>query len=378
MTPALLSFLYTGSAQRVVFGCGAADRIAEEIGTGGWSRVLLVSSPHYARAGVVAHMADTLGERLVASFTETAPHVPEAHVEAALTLARSGQVDVVLGVGGGSVIGLTKAIAHRLHAEQPEAPVATVAMPTTYSGSEMTPVFGVTRLQADGRPRKVTVRDPAVPPRVVVYDPQLTLSLPADLSASTGVNALAHGIEATYSRTRNPLSTAAALASIARIVHALPRCVEHGHDIAARAAMLEGAHLGGVALATVDMGLHHGTGHVLGGSAGVPHGVANCIVLPHAVRFNAEACASPLANVGEAMGLVRGGRSDEALAHGVADALSAFIARLRQPQRLRDVGVGREQLGPMADAMMLSAAVANNPKPLGSHDAAFAYLEAMW
>lgn len=378
MTSGAGTFTYSTAPQRIVFGAGAAERIGEDVHAGGWSRVLLVSSPHYARAGVVARLTALLGERLAATFTETAPHVPEAHLNHALLLARAWRVDAVLALGGGSPIGLAKAVAHTLTAERPEEPVVSLAMPTTYSGSEMTPVFGVTRPQPDGSTRKVTVRDLRVPPRLVVYDPELTRTLPLDLTASTGVNALAHGIEATYSRTRNPLSTAAALASIARITQALPVCVENGDDLAARTAMLEGAHLGGVALASVDMGLHHGTGHVLGGTAGVPHGVANCIVLPHAVRFNADVCAEPLAMVGEAMGLSRNGRSDEAVAHAVADALQAFIARLRQPQRLRDVGVTREQLDALADGLMASAAVANNPKLLGSREAAAAYLEAMW
>jgi alcohol dehydrogenase class IV len=133
-----------------------------------------------------------------------------------------------------------------------------------------------------------------------------------------------------------------------------------------------------LAIATVAMGLHHGTGHVLGGTAGVPHGVANCIVLPLAVRFNADVCAAPLAHVGEATGLPRDGRSDEALALAVADALHRFLAQLGPPQRLRHVDVTGVRLGLLADGLLASNAVANNPTPLGSRDAAYAYLEAMW
>jgi alcohol dehydrogenase class IV len=377
-TSAGASFQYATAPQRIVFGVGTLDRLADEIDAGGWTRTLLVTSPHYARAGVVDALATLLGDRLVASFTATAPHVPAAHVDTAIGLAQHHGAQAVIALGGGSPVGLAKAVAHARTSASPEMPTVSVAIPTTYSGSEMTPVFGVTRPQPDGSTRKVTVRDPRVPPRVVVYDPRLTCTLPPDLTASTGVNALAHGIEATYSRTRHPLSMAAALASIARIAHALPTCVLSGHDLAARTAMLEGAHLGGVALATVDMGLHHGTGHVLGGTAGVPHGVANCIVLPQAVRFNADACAAPLALVADAMGVPRAGRSDEAVAHALADHLQTFIAQLGQPQRLREVGVAHEQLDLLADALLASAAVANNPKPIGTREAAYRYLEAMW
>jgi alcohol dehydrogenase class IV len=242
----------------------------------------------------------------------------------------------------------------------------------------MTPVYGVTHVEPDGSLRKVTVRDPRIVPKLVLYDPVLTLSLSPDLTASTGVNALAHFIEAVYSRTRNPLSTVAALQGIRHMCRSLFRCYEDGGDLDARTELLIGAHLGGAALATVEMGLHHGTGHVLGGTGGVPHGVANCIVLPHAVRFNADTVGPQLALAAEAIGIPRDNLGDTSLAFALADHLEELIARLGQPQRLREAGVPRELLPRLAENLLESKAVQSNPKPLAGVDEAFVFLEAMW
>lgn len=383
-------FTYTTAAQRVVFGAGSLARLGDIVAPFGWRRLLLCTSPHLRRDGSIERVAASLGAALVATFEEVRPHVPEQQVTAAAALAERHGVDAVIGLGGGSAIGMAKAVSMALearrggaavaHAEPPtdQPLVPGVAIPTTYAGSEMTPVYGVTRAQPDGSTRKVTVRDIRVTPKLVVYDPELTLGLPPGLTASTGINALAHCVEAVYSRTRNPLSTAAAVQGIRQIGRSLVRCTEQGDDLAARADLQAGAHLGGVSLATVAMGLHHGTGHVLGGTAGVPHGVANCIVLPHAVRFNAGTVAEELALVAEALGLSREGRSDEALAMAAADHLAALVRRLGQPQRLREVGVAHERLPALAEALLQSAAVASNPRPLASVEEARAYLDAMW
>ena len=382
------AFDYTTAAQRVVFEPGALARLGETVGAFGWRRLMLCTSPHFASDGTVDRVREALGDRLVATYTETASHVPDHQVEVARTRAEAAEVDAVIGLGGGSPIGMAKALALELEAlrtgrdeatsAHPGDPplVPNVAIPTTYAGSEMTPVYGVTRRQPDGSTRKVTVRDGKVTPTLTLYDPELTLSLPPGLTASTGINALAHCIEAVYSATRNPLSTAAALRGIALISDALPRCHADGADLDARTAMLAGAHLGGVSLATVKMGIHHGTGHVLGGVAGVPHGVANAIVLPHAVRFNADALAPQLALVAEEFGIDRAGRSDEAVALALSDRLHEWIADLGQPQTLREAGVDLDLLPQMAEAMQHSKSVAANPKALSSTEA-LPYLEAM-
>lgn len=377
-------FSFTLLPQKVIFGAGAADQLPQALDSFGWRRVLLVTTGSARRSGRAARVEALLGQRLAATFDQTQPHVPAEQVEQALALARDRGVEAILGLGGGSAIGLAKAVSHALEAQtslaspapapQPRVPVA--AIPTTYAGSEMTPVYGVTRPEAGGS-RKVTVADQRVAPRLVLYDPGLTLDLPPDLTASTGVNALAHCVEAVYSITRHPLSTAAAQAGAGLIVRALPRCVLHGDDLDARSEMLAGAHLAGLSLSSVAMGLHHGLCHVLGGSAGVPHGIANAIILPHAMRFNLDAATPHLAALAEAMGLRAEARDPAGLAAASVERVAALVAGLNLPRRLRDVGVPAADLPRLAQLALQSRAVLSNPRPVGVEDAEHV-LRAAW
>jgi alcohol dehydrogenase class IV len=229
-----------------------------------------------------------------------------------------------------------------------------------------------------GSARKITVTDPKVTPKLVIYDPRLTLDLPPTMTASSGINALAHCVEAVYSITRHPLSTAAALGGAQRIVRSLPKCYTHGDDLAARTDMLIGSHLAAVALSNVAMGFHHGLCHALGGTAGVPHGIANAIVLPHAMRFNIEAAAPQLAQLAEAIGVMANGESDESAGELAAQRIYDLIGQLNLPQRLREAGVKRADLPALAQVALQSRAVQSNPKPV--HDAAQveAVLAVMW
>ncbi len=377
-----MQFIYDTAVQRIIFGAGSRQLLPQLVDDFGWQRVLLCTSPHLQANGTAVQIAALLEGKVKALFAGTAAHVPYDQVTAVASLAQQNRCDVLIGLGGGSAIGLAKAVSFELasgHAErQGLVPIPTIAIPTTYAGSEMTPVFGVTYQQEDGTTRKVTERGPAITPRAALYDPGLTLDLPPRLSAASGVNALAHCIEAIYSVTRNSLSTAAALRGITAITKSLPTCVAEGSNLSARSEMLEGAHLAGAALATVSMGLHHGTGHVLGGTAGVAHGVANCIALPHAMRFNAGAAPQQLAIVAEAMGVQRNGRTDGAMALAAADAAEALIRQLDMPQQLRQVGVEESLLPQLAKNLLLSKAAQSNPKPLTSEKEALAYLAEMW
>jgi alcohol dehydrogenase class IV len=331
-----------------------------------------------------------LGERLVAVFDEVSPHVQAAQVAHALKLADECGIDAVIGLGGGSPIGMAKAVSINLEAkragievvqaryptDQPAVP--SIAIPTTYAGSEMTPTYGVTHEMNDGSTRKITIRDDKVTPKLVIYDPLLTIGVPPMVTASTGINSLAHCIEAIYSTKRNPQSTASALMGIRIISKWLPRCHQHGGDLEARTQMMIGAHLGGACLATAAMGIHHGTCHVLGGTAGVPHGVANSIVLPHAIRFNLDTVAPLIAQAAEAMGIQRDGKSDEAMGEALAQSVYNLVGQMGLPQRLRDVGVAEDLLPKLAENMLKSSAVQQNPKPVSSPDQAMALLRAAW
>jgi maleylacetate reductase len=377
-------FNYDTAAQKVYFGAGDHKRLPGIFDDFGWQRPLLCTSPHFRKNGSIDKICSLLDEKVVAVFDQTAAHVPEVQVVEASALAREKGCDVVIGLGGGSAIGLAKAVGYELAVGQPskqhtaEISVPTIAIPTTYAGSEMTPVFGVTHQEEGGAKRKITKRDVRITPKIALYDPLLTLDLPPKLTAASGVNALAHCIEAIYSKTRNPLSTASALRGIKLISKTLPVCVKDGQNLTARSELLEGAHLAGVALATVSMGIHHGTGHVLGGTAGVPHGEANCIVLPHAMRFNADAVPEQLAIVAETFGVPWNNRSDFEMAIAASEIVREFIGQLYMPQQLREVGVEKSILPRLAKNLLLSKAVLSNPKPVTSEKQAIAFLEGMW
>ena len=388
----MTSFTYTAHAGQIIFGVGALTTVGEAVADFDWRRLMLCTSPSLRPGGHVAPIESALGDCLVATYERTQAHVLDYQLAEAFEIALAYDVDAVIGLGGGSCLGLAKALSWALEekrtgrpakaatpVEQPSVPV--IAIPTTYAGSEMTPVYGVTHQQSDGAARgatrKVTVKDVKIAPKLVIYDPALTLSLPASVTAGTGINALAHCLEALYSVTHNPLSTAAALSGIRHIIRALPRCVAKGDDVEARTEMLSGAHLAGTALATVAMGIHHGLCHVLGGTAGVPHGVANAIMLPHALRFNLETASSELAQAAEAMGLPRGA-SERATAEAAIAGVHELIRQMGLPQRLRDAGVAEADLPELARVALMSSAVQNNPRRLADVAEAESLFRAAW
>jgi len=349
-------FRYQSFAQEVIFALGALAQLSEVVGRLGWRKILLCTSRSIHANGQVDALETILGGSLVVVFDQVQPHVQDFQVKEALTLTAENKAEAVIGMGGGSSIGMAKAIGFQAH-------LPIIAIPTTYAGSEMTPVYGITHTD-ENPPRKVTVNDPKIVPTLVIYDPRLTLDLPPKLTASTGINALAHCIEALYSKTRNPLSTTAAVEGVRHIHHALLRCYQDGHDLDARTEMLLGAHLAGLSLASVSMGLHHGLCHVLGGSAKIPHGIANSIILPHAIRFNAEATASQLLPAAEAMNILENGTNSKAVIEALARRIHELIGQMNLPQRLRDAGVDESDLPRLAQIAFQNRTVQNNPQSI--------------
>jgi len=297
----------------------------------------------------------------VAEFTDVAPHVPRESVEAARAIAAEKQADVVVAMGGGSAIGVGKGIALGLHPAQGGREPRLIAIPTTYAGSEMTPVVGITD-RAEGRKR--VQRDPAVLPRLAIYDPEVTLNLSPELTASTGMNALAHCVEACYARDVNPVVTPVALEGVRHIARSLPLCVAAGDDIEAREDLLLGAYLAGFSIANATMALHHGLCHVLGGRTGIAHGVVNAILLPHVMTFNAEAVPDAMSAIADAMDA--GARTRDI---GAAPrAVAALVATFPLPKRLRDAGVVEDVLASLAAEAAANPTVKANPKPVTEGD----------
>src|SRR5436190_6085244 len=344
---------WIAQAPRVLFGRGAVDRVGAEAEALG-QRVLFGCTPSLKSSAHAARVRASLGSRLVAEFTDVAPHVPRESVEAARALAREKQADVVVAMGGGSAIGVGKGIALGER-------VSLIAIPTTYAGSEMTPVVGITD-RADGRKR--VQRDPAVLPRLAIYDPEATLDLSASLTASTGMNALAHCVEAGYARDLNPVVRPVALEGLRHIARSLPLCVAAGDDIEAREDLLLGAYLAGFSIANATMALHHVLCHVLGGRTGIAHGVVNAILLPHVMAFNADAVPDAMSAIADAMDA--GARTRDI---GAAPrAVAALVETFPLPKRLRDAGIAEEMLGSLAAEAAANPTVKANPRPVTEAD----------
>ncbi len=334
---------YDTFAQEIHFGAGSLASLPDVVEHRHWPRLLVCASPSIKTSGIIDELQALLPAPIAIEFPSVESHVQDYQLAEVLALVQTQPVDAIIGMGGGSPIGLAKAVS----SNSGEQPLPIIAIPTTYAGSEMTPVFGVTHHDQEP-PRKVTVRQPEIVPQVVIYDPELTLDLPPAVTAGTGINALAHCVEALYSTARNPLATAAALEGARRLFWALPDCFSDGDDMEARTKMLSGSHLAGTALATTKMGLHHGLCHVLGGSAGVAHGDANAIVLPHAIRFNAEAASAELANLACALDTATESDSNVQAIEKLIAVVEYLITKLELPMRLRDVGVQAEQVSSLA------------------------------
>ncbi|MGZ3611083.1 MAG: iron-containing alcohol dehydrogenase family protein [Ktedonobacteraceae bacterium] len=385
-------FRFTTYAQEVIFGAGSLTQLEDAVDRFHLRRLMLCTTGSLRRSGQIKLIEKSLGSRLVAIYEHVQPHVPDFQVTEALELASENEVDALIGMGGGSPIGMAKALSVALEerrtgrsaksiypTDQPLVPV--IAIPTTYAGSEMTPTFGVTH-HTDGDARKVTLTDSKITPKLVLYDPLLTLNLPPEVTASTGINALAHCIEALYSITRNPLSTSESLSGIHAIYTALPLCYLDGNDLESRTEMLVGAFLAGSALSHVSMALHHGLCHILGGTAGVQHGFANSIILPHAMRFNIDATAPQLAQAAEAMGVERNTTSaflsDETVAEEAVERIYTLIGQMHLPQHLRSVGVKKTDIPKLARLALQSRAVQNNPKQITDVSQIEAIFQAAW
>ena len=271
----------------MLFGAGTVSHTAAEVKALGCSRALVLCTPE--QRADAERLGAMLGTCLAAIFSEATMHTPVTVTERAMAgLERTG-ADCTVAIGGGSTIGLGKAIALRTGLPQ-------VVVPTTYAGSEMTPVLGET---AHGE--KITQRSMKVLPETVIYDVELTLSLPAALSATSGINAMAHAVEALYTANANPVTSMMAEESIRLLAHALPAIVRNPRDPAARADALQGSWLAGICLATAGMALHHKLCHVLGGSFGLPHAATHTVVLPHVIAYNAAAAPGAMTRVARAL-----------------------------------------------------------------------------
>jgi len=330
-------FTYTANPGRVLFGDGKIAALAEEVARLGLSRVLVLSTPQQERQA--RGVADALGGLCAGLFAGAVMHTPVAVTEQALRVVRETGADGVVAFGGGSTIGLGKAIALRTDLPQ-------IAVPTTYAGSEMTPILGET----EGG-RKVTQSTSKVLPEVVIYDVDLTLTLPVGLSGTSGINAIAHAVEALYARDANPVTSLMAEEGIRALACALPKITTDPLDRAARSDALYGAYLCGACLGAVGMALHHKLCHTLGGSFDLPHAETHTIVLPHALAYNAPAVPQAIERIERALGTKNAPRR-----------LYELAAEVGAPRALRDLGMPEDGIAQAADQVLANPYW--NPAPL--------------
>jgi len=332
-----LAFVYEASPTRVVFAPGGLSRLGDEAGRLNLERVLVLSTVQQIRHAEQA--AAALGARLAGSFAGAAMHTPVEVTNEAFALVRKIQADGLVAIGGGSAIGLAKALALRTDLPQ-------IVVPTTYAGSEATPILGETK-----KGLKTTQRSVRVLPAVILYDVELSLSLPVALSVSSGLNAIAHAAEALYAEDRNPLIQVMAEEAVRVLAAALPRIHAQPNDLTARSEALYGAWLCGTCLGAVGMALHHKICHTLGGAFGLPHAETHAVMLPHALAYNLSAAQDA------------GQRLSRAL-NGQDPALALFrLARsLGAPRALRDLGMPQDALDQAADLAVQNAYA--NPRPI--------------
>ncbi len=343
-------FIYVAQQSRVIFSPGSVQRLAQEVQALGARRALVLCTPHQTEMAEAA--SASLGGASAGVFSGAEMHVPIESARRARAHAASVGADCAVAIGGGSTVGLGKAIAL-------ESGLPIIAVPTTYAGSEMTPVFGITEAGV-----KKTGRDPRVLPRTVLYDPELSLHLPVPMSIVSGMNAIAHAAEGLYAQDGNPVMSLMAEEGIRAMSRGLRRIHDVPEDIEARSDCLYGAWLCGTVLGHVGMALHHKLCHTLGGSFGLPHAETHTVVLPHALAYNAPAAPQAMARIAAAIG-----------ASSAAGGMFDLARELGAPTALRDIGMPKEGL-----SRALELALSHpywNPRPLQT-DALAGLLDDAW
>ncbi|KVW79428.1 maleylacetate reductase [Burkholderia cepacia] len=332
-----MNFIYQARPARVIFGAGSLDHLEREVLELGAQRALVLCTPE--QRDLALHIVERLGARAAGLYDRATMHVPIEIARDAQAFARSCGADCAIAIGGGSTIGLGKAIAL-------ESSLPILAIPTTYAGSEMTPIYGLT----EGGIKR-TGSDARVLPKTVIYDPALTVTLPVELSVTSGLNAIAHAAEGLYANNANPVMSLVAEEGIRALARGLPGVRRNTADLGARGDALYGAWLCGMVLGNVGMALHHKLCHTLGGSFNLPHAPTHTVVLPHALAYNAAHAPDAMQRIARAIGT-----------NDAARGLYALALDNGAPVSLKAIGMQEADLDRAADL-----AAANpywNPRPI--------------
>ncbi|GAA5932575.1 hypothetical protein JCM3775_005966 [Rhodotorula graminis] len=339
-------FTYNALPARVLFGWGTSSQVASEVQRLGCSRALVLTTPQQVDAG--NKVKADLGHLAVGIYSNATMHTPMDVTRDALKRAQDLGADCCVSVGGGSTIGLGKALA--LHSPD-DAKLKNIVIPTTYAGSEATPIIGQTENDKDGKPLKTTQKTTKVLPETIIYDIDLTLSLPPQMTVTSGLNAVAHAVEALWAVEANPIISNLAIQGIEAIGRSLPLIKQDPQSRDGRSDALFGAWACGTCLGAVGMSLHHKLCHTLGGSFGMPHAETHTVILPHAVAYNAPYAEDAVARVAKALGVSNA-------AQGLFDLAKDNGA----PVSLKELGFKEEDIEKAADIAV--KAPYPNPAPL--------------
>lgn len=327
-------FIYVANPSRVIFGSGTIKNVPEEVLRLGIQKPLILSTPqqseHADRIEVL--LRSVSGIETAGQFNGAMMHTPLDITMKAMEIVSLRKVDGIIAIGGGSTIGLGKALALRTDLPQ-------IVLPTTYAGSEMTPIIGQMENGV-----KTTQSTPKVLPEVVIYDVDFTYSLPLGLTATSGMNAIAHAVEALYAQNRNPVISLMAEEGIRTLAKALPAIVADSDDTEARSEALYGAWLCGTCLGLVGMSIHHKLCHVLGGAFNLPHAETHTIVLPHALAYNAPHVPEAMSKIAKAL------NNDDAV-----EGLNVLLKKLPVKRALRDIGMPEDGVDKAADLAVKNA-----------------------
>jgi alcohol dehydrogenase class IV len=341
------AFTYQANPARVIFGAGALSQLPAEVERLGGRRALVLCTPGQARLG--ERVAARLGARTAGIFAQAAMHVPTETARQASEAAHRLGADCAVAIGGGSTTGLAKALAL-------DSGLPILAIPTTYAGSEMTPIYGLTENGV-----KKTGRDARVLPRTVIYDPELTLKLPLAITVTSAFNAMAHAAEGLYAQEHNPIVALMAEEGIRASAAALVRLMVDAQDIGARGDALVGAWLCGIVLGSTTMGLHHKLCHTLGGSFNLSHAETHAVMLPHALAYNASHAPQAMVRIARALASAGAAAAGPALGDA-ARSIFELARRLGAPPSLAALGMPAEGLDRAAE--LAAAAPYPNPRPL--------------
>ena len=367
-----LSFIYRDPT-KIIFGENAVDNVGAEVDELGGTKALIVTDEGIVKTGLVERLEKALGDRCAGIFDQCTQDSGVHIVEKGYEFAKGKGVDILVSIGGGSVIDTAKGMAILLKEggklsdysgfqllERPITPHIVIPT-TTGTGSEVTYAAVIKDHTAK---TKLLFCDTYLIPNVAILDPTVVAGLPPKLTASTGMDALCHAIEAIHSLQREPIADALALHAIRLIMTNLPRCVEKGDDLVARGQMQIAATLAGIAFSNAQVGMVHALAHTVGGKYGVPHGIANAILLPHCIMYNLGECPDRYAMVAEAMGARKAGMSDMEAGEAAANAIWKLTKKMGLPQRLRDVGVPEDGLEECAEAALYDGCIVYNPKTI--------------